>query len=266
MSAIKYLVDTAGSNHAVLLHDYHDRAVFTVRPLLASGAPAQQYNIEIIEVGETVKAREAKPEILPCFCPQRHINHDGSFCLYWAEVEAHTIDTPDAASEWWGKLLMFLLRQKAAAATRFWPGAADERAHGPEAARFQVIAETKASHLGMSFAKAFRERRFSTISKNVGGQHRVRLLFDGRRLLSVSKDRTRVMTLRQRCKCDEGRKSGLPIAGCDEHDRTLAEIAIALDGWRVSEKDYFDSFKGLPFECCGTMDNCPLADLLNAAA
>ncbi|WP_352857672.1 E2 domain-containing protein [Mesorhizobium sp. M1163] len=27
------------------------------------------------------------PTLLPAFCPERHINADGSFCLYWRAVD-----------------------------------------------------------------------------------------------------------------------------------------------------------------------------------
>ncbi|WJI38400.1 MULTISPECIES: E2 domain-associated cysteine-rich protein [Mesorhizobium] len=246
-------------NHAVLMRESGDSAIFAVQPALASGAPATKFLIEITRVGETVKAREVKPDRLPSFCPERHINFDGSFCLFWAELERHTIDNHEAAAGWWGKLLIFLLRQGTAAVLRSWPGKADARAHGPEAARFQAVAEFNASNLGKAFISSLREERFSTVEKRVNNERRVRLLLNGKRILSVVRNDRRVMTLRQRCKCGDGNR---PISACSDHADVLADFALALDGWREAEQSFFYSFKNTTLKCCGTMDSCPLADFL----
>jgi hypothetical protein len=63
---------------------------------------------------EAVKAREDEPFLLPASCPERHINIDGSFYLYWAEAEPNAIVDASAAEIWWGKLLVFLKRQQTA--------------------------------------------------------------------------------------------------------------------------------------------------------
>jgi hypothetical protein len=262
MSLLQYLAATAASHHAVFVRDDINRAIFEVTPLLASGAPARKFLIEITRVGNTAKAGELEPRTLPAFCPERHINFDGSFCLYWTELEPHTINSDEAAAEWWGKLLIFLLRQGVASATRSWPARGDARAHGPEAARFQAVAEFNASTLGKAFIHSLEEQRFSTKEKRVSREGRVRLLLDGRRMLSVDRGRRCVMTLRQRCKCDPAGVGTLPISACADHARALAEFTLALDGWRAAEQQFFDDFKGSSLKCCGTMDNCPLADLL----
>lgn len=259
MSAMRLLAETAALHHAVLIRKDGDSAIFAVQPALASGAPANKFLIEITRVGETVKAREVKPDRLPSFCPERHINFDGSFCLFWAELEPHTIDNHEAATGWWGKLLIFLLRQRTAAVLRSWPGKADARAHGPEAARLQAVAEFNASNLGKAFITSLREERFSTVGKRVNNERRVRLLLDGKRMLSVVRTDRRVMTLRQICKCGDGNR---PISACSDHAKVLADFALALDGRREAEQTFFDSFKNSTLKCCGTMDNCPLADLL----
>src|SRR6266699_4585688 len=94
------------------------------------------------------KVREASPTLLPAFCPERHINFDGGFCLYWAEVEPLTISDVEAAATWWMKVLTFLKRQQVAAARRQWPARSEARAHGPDAALQQVIVEWSADRLG----------------------------------------------------------------------------------------------------------------------
>jgi hypothetical protein len=145
---------------------------------------------------------------------------------------------------------------------RSWPGKADARAHGPEAARFQAVAEFNASKLGKAFTTSLREERFSTSAKRIGKEGRVRLLLDGHRMLSVVRRQRRVMTLRQRCKCDAAENEKLAMSACSDHAHSLAEFTLALDGWRVAEQAFFADFKATTLKCCGTMDNCPLSDLL----
>ena len=69
------------------------------------------YAIKAIENGLVVSARELTPTNLPSFCPQRHINYDGSFCLYWRG--AATLDVVDeaTAAEWWDTLWKYLTLQ-----------------------------------------------------------------------------------------------------------------------------------------------------------
>lgn len=259
MSAVWLLAETANLNHAVFIRENGESAIFAVQPPLASGAPGTKFLIDVKRVGETVKARESKPDHLPSFCPERHINFDGSFCLFWAELEPHTIDSHEAAAGWWRKLLLFLLRQGAAAVIRSWPGKADARAHGSEAAKLQAVAEFNASNLGQAYIAFLREDRFSTVEKRVNNERRVRLHLDGKRLLSVVRKERRVMTLRQRCKCGHENR---PISACSDHGKVLADFVLALDGWREAERAFFNSFKNSTLKCCGTMDNCPLANIL----
>ncbi|MDG4887822.1 MULTISPECIES: E2 domain-containing protein [unclassified Mesorhizobium] len=260
MSALALLAETARDNHSDLVTLNDNVAVFAVQPVNASGAPATRFLIKVIDTEDKIVAKEAKTEHLPSFCPERHINFDGTFCLYWAEVEPHEITDAEAAGRWWGKLLIFLIRQRTAAALRRWPAKGEARAHGSEAARYQAAAEASATRLGGAFERALKERRLTTFRRRLGGHDRLRLLLDGRRLLTVDMESGHVMTLRQRCKC--GRGSGLPMAACSDHARVFADLAAALEGWRLAEAKFFDDFKDTPFKCCGTMDECPLRDLV----
>ncbi|WP_434722769.1 E2 domain-containing protein [Mesorhizobium sp. RIZ17] len=260
MSALALLAETARDNHSDLVRLDGNVAIFAVQPVNASGAPATRFLIKVIDTGDKIVAKEAKAEHLPSFCPERHINFDGTFCLYWAEVEPHEITDAEAAGRWWGKLLIFLLRQRTARALRSWPGKGEARAHGPEAARYQAAAEASALRVGAAFEKGLKVGRLTTLRRRLGGHDRLRLLFDGRRLLTVDVASGRVMTLRQRCKCDRG--SGLPLVACSDHAQVFADLAAALEGWRLAEAEFFARFKGSPLKCCGTMDECALRDLV----
>ncbi|MBZ9897638.1 hypothetical protein LB545_25290 [Mesorhizobium sp. BR1-1-6] len=260
MSALALLAETARDNHSDLVSLIDNVAIFAVQLVNASGAPATRFLIKVIDAGDKIVAKETKAEHLPSFCPERHINFDGTFCLYWVEAEPHEITNAEAAGRWWGKLLIFLLRQRTAAALRSWPGKGEARAHGSEAARYQAAAEASAISLGEAFEKALKEGRLATLRRRLGGHDRLRLLLDGRRLLTVDIESGRVMTRRQRCKCDQG--SGLPLVACSDHAQVFADLAAALKNWRLAEAEFFDSFKGSSLKCCGTMDECPLRDLV----
>jgi hypothetical protein len=207
-------------------------------------------------MGDTVSVRELNSNLLPSFCAERHINLDGSFCLYWGDVEPSAINSSEDAETWWGKLLTFLLRQRSAAALRRWPGKADARAHGPTAAQFQALAEGNAAALGPDFLTALRDGRLRVKRRRRG---RIALVRDGRRLLTVQQEERRVMTLRQRCKCDACELICLPVVACGDHGRQLADLVLNLDGWEGSEKVFYDHLRLSNQTCCGTMDDCPLA-------
>jgi hypothetical protein len=205
-----------------------------------------------------VTVREQSPELLPPFCAERHINPDGTFCLYWGEAEPNTISSAAEAEAWWGKLLTFLLRQQSAAALRRWPGKADARAHGSEAARLQAMAEENGATLGPQFLTSLRDDRLRVARGR--RPDRIALFRDGRKLVTVLKEERRVMTLRQRCKCDNTDSIRLPLADCGDHARRLADLTLNLDGWRRSELAFYDYLRSQNQVCCGTMDDCPLAE------
>lgn len=254
--ALDLLAKTAGGHHARLVARTGDEATFTVAPPKASGAPAIDYSITIRADHDRVLARETIPARFPASCPERHINHDGSFCLFWVEDEDVRISSADVAEEWWGKLLAFLRRQETASVIRRWPG--DARAHG-DAAYFQRRAETCAAELGPPFTDWLREERLSVLSRRRGDETRKRLEVDGRIIASVAGDAIKVMTSRSPCKCakSDGRKRA--IIDCGDHAEVLARLIRAIDRWKAEEMAFFSELKSKNRKCCGTIDGCPLA-------
>jgi hypothetical protein len=253
------LLETAAEHHAVLADQSTDWVIFNVAPPRPSGSPPTVYRVRVTAIGRMVSAREETTSLLPGWCPERHINGDGSFCLYWAEAEPLLISSQEEARAWWTKLLAFLRRQDTAQSHRRWPGKADARAHGPEAARHQAEAERIAELLGTSFTRDLRSGQFSTTRRNAKGEVRIRLFRSGRRLVTVLEQQRRVMTLRSLCKCDAATKGGPPLRSCGTHAVDLAAFAIALDGWRRAEQKFVETLKARDFRCCGTLDECPLA-------
>jgi hypothetical protein len=259
-TALAILGDTAEAHHARLLRAAGDHAVFETVPPTVSGKPATAFHVRIDAIGDDiVKAREDQPILLPSSCPERHINIDGSFCLYWAEAEANAIVDASSAGIWWGKLLVFLKRQQSAAVLRQWPGRSEARAHGPEAARAQLVAERAASELGPGFRRLLDDSRLISVRKKVGGDPRLRLMLDGARLISVRERGQRVMTKRARCKCDDAKRLRLPISGCGSHEIALRDLTMALNRWKIEEDRFFREYVAAGAKCCGTMDYCPPA-------
>ncbi|MDR7141830.1 E2 domain-associated cysteine-rich protein [Rhizobium sp. BE258] len=256
MSPIEYLNGVAQAHHARLISSAGVVAVYGVRPPSPSGAPVPEIILEVSRLADTVTVKERLPILLPAFCAERHINTDGSFCLYWGEVEPSGITSTEDAEAWWGKVLTFILRQRSASALRRWPGKADARAHGSTAARFQALAEENAAALGPRFLTTLRDDRLRLKKR---GPNRIALIRDGRRMFTVLKSEKRVMSLRQRCKCDEADNLRLPMASCGSHRRELADLVINLEGWSRSEKAFYDYLRSIDQACCGTMDDCPLA-------
>lgn len=257
MSPIEHLQSVAHENHARFISGSQERAIFGVRPPNASGAPSPEFVLEVVRERTTVSVKELKAVLLPSFCSERHINPDGTFCLYWGEVEPGEITNSDEAQAWWGKLLSFLLRQRSAAALRKWPGMADARAHGSEAARFQAMTEKNAALLGPKFEASFRDDRLTL--RRGRRRDRIALFQDGRRVLTVLPSERRVMTQRQRCKCDHADVRCLPLASCGNHGFALAEFVVTMDCWKKAEATFYEYLQESNHTCCGTMDNCPLA-------
>jgi hypothetical protein len=256
---LSWLNATATTHFASLVNNASDHMVFDISPPLPSGAPRQTYRIRVDEAGRSVKASEMGTANLPAFCPERHINFDGAFCLYWAEAEPLAISDVEAASIWWMKVLTFLRRQQSAAALRQWPGKSDARAHGPAAALQQSIAERSAKDLGLQFQSYLRDARLSSIRRRPSGEYRIRLLLDGHRVVTVKEHEQRVMTRRSRCKCERATKLKLPISACGDHETALANLTISLDRWVRAERTFYRDFAATGRKCCGTMDGCPLA-------
>ncbi|BDA84305.1 hypothetical protein Sa4125_18470 [Aureimonas sp. SA4125] len=258
MTPLDLVKQVAAANDGTVIDEGGNGVRIAVRPTLDSGAPPPTYLIEVSAIGGALRVQECGSHRLPAYCPERHLNSDGSFCLHWAEEEPLGFGTEDDIMLWWGKLLAFLRRQIAVDSLRRWPGKSDARAHGPEAARGQASAERAATALGKRFTSAMDEGRLSTKRSRVAGNKRVRLFLDGRRLTSVDVKTKSVLTLRSRCPCDRQGGRPLPIVACADHAAALATLALSLERWAAAERKFFEFAASCGHECCGSVDGCPL--------
>lgn len=256
---LSFLRGTAVAHFAQAVNVDNDHVSFDVTPPSVSGAPAPTYRLRVDVVGDYAKVRELQPTLLPAYCPERHINIDGSFCLYWGEVEPLSISETQGAETWWMKVLTFLKRQQVANALRRWPAKADARAHGPDAALQQLIAEDAASKLGPQFRALLTDFRLTSVRSRTGSEARLRLMLDGKRLVSVREHGRQLMTKRSRCKCDCADELRRPICACGDHETALTDITFALERLAKAEKEFFRLYTNSGRVCCGTMEDCPLA-------
>lgn len=194
--------------------------------------------------------RETTPTHLPAYCPNRHINGGGYFCLSFPEADPLPIADAGSAADWWKRLLKYLNLQEATSTLRRWPST-HEWAHGRNAALHQGRAERCAAALGPRFVELLGQRRLKAVLR--GGAPTFLQLRDGsRRLYSVWVQEKRVATLRQPCLCG----SGLPLAACADHAERAAELPLALEAWAREEKRFWDQNRERT--CCGGLLQCPL--------
>lgn len=209
-------------------------------PLRASETPTRTYSISIEIRNHNVAVREksARP-LLPTYCPQRHLNPDGTFCLGLSAGVA--LDAPDKRRAWWKKLLVFLTCQDTAAETRTWPTAL-QFSHG-EAGFTEALAEDEAEKMGLleEYQSAVRYDN-GFIARAVG-------------LLNTSTGRLR--NARAFCICGRTNKRGRRKLRRECHAAGDVCLIMLEAKRRAQEEEFWGSLIGKR-ECCGTMDYCPL--------
>jgi hypothetical protein len=234
-----------------------ERRIRISLPIPLSDGRQPVFILDVNVIGSAATASEAVPTHLPGSCPDRHINPNGSFCLFWRAVDGIEINGPDNARDWLETLVRFLQLQFRAARLRRWPDGKG-RAHGL-AVIHQNRAEVAAMQLGEPYVTDMLEGRL-TVSRKGGSAEgtAIRVLKDGRRLFSVWERSRRVVSLRQRCLCPAGaRPRPIVLRSCGDHAIAAADLAMELSEMVVAERHFWKSVRGAP--CCGTMSGCPLA-------
>jgi hypothetical protein len=96
-----------------------ERSVELRARLRAYDGDTETFNLEISALDADMVRVQEQPlsRRLPCACPERHINSDGSFCL---GPEHARIDTVASAEKWWAELAGYLELQLRADETGSW--------------------------------------------------------------------------------------------------------------------------------------------------
>lgn len=259
---VDLLVEAASKFNAHVEKDIVNGAVFSLPLRLADGR-LLNYKLEVRHTLKGVVAREVTPEHLPAFCPQRHINGDGTFCLFWKEAEDVDVDDLDDAIKWWGILFNFLRLQARAENRREWPNA-NEWAHG-HAAEHQKLALTAAAGLGPSFVSALESKQITLRAqptRHIAQGPALQVFVRGQHIYSVWLHSGRVVNRKQRCFCClSGARRPARIRSCGRHAEDAALLALSLKRWQEEEESFWHAFKNR--DCCRTCDVCPLKNEVN---
>lgn len=224
------------------------------------------FTLTVGAVNDEVEVREDHTgRRLPEFCPERHINRDGSFCLGLAAPGEHSITDVLSATEWWERLLQFLRGQLRAERARRWT-MGDTWAHG-KAAKYQRDAEFAACLLGGQYLEDLNSGRLSVVRSKVRVAGRtviLKLQKDGFHLCSAWIDPWRLANKRRACICAAGDvKRHRRIRNCKNHADAALSLIRNLYEWQLAEKAFWDSLRGTT--CCGTMRDCPLQQACSLA-
>lgn len=257
LSAVDFIA-AAASDFGATAEKTSDRLARLQLPLKLADGRVVPYALVVEATGNEISAREETPDKLPGFCPERHINYDGTFCLYFPGVETMDVVDHESATAWWETLWKFLKLQVRAAALRRWPNG-DAWAHGA-AALHQKRAQEAAFALKGTFAQALVESRLKVEHR---GARRgpagptLRLFKDDVHLYSVWENSGKVVNLKQRCFCGTGGRRPKKIRSCEDHAKQAAALVLALRDWEREDECFWTRFKGRP--CCGSCDRCPLS-------
>lgn len=213
------------------------------------------YKLLLKQEGEEVTAQEETPEHLPSFCPERHINSGGTFCLHYAGASSLKVMDEASAGAWLETVYKYLTLQERARVKRRWPNN-DGWAHG-DAARHQHRAMAAAVAINDRMAGALANGRLQLKHKRSKGRSILGMWIESTHIYSVWEFDKRVINQKQRCFCG---KSGLRVPKrlrrCDDHANRASELAFAIRDRKTAEDAYWKAMQGK--SCCGTCDSCPL--------
>lgn len=214
------------------------------------------YTLRLEQSGSQVSVREDTPTNLPSFCPERHINPGGTFCLFFPGTTQLDVVDETTATVWLETVYKFLKLQERARVKRAWPNN-EQWAHGG-AAQYQARAQFSASALGSRFSTALTDGLLSIKERQSRSKRNIiELRLDGSLIYSVWDVTQKVLKQKQRCFCGE---SGLRIPKrlrrCAEHEKHASALAIALRDWQREEASFKKLIAGMV--CCGTCNSCPL--------
>lgn len=217
------------------------------------------YSIGVWCEGGKLRAKEFGSNLLPSFCPERHINPGGSFCLYWEGSQQLDVVDEASAKVWMETLIQFLRLQERAAQIRRWP-TRKAWAHG-DAAKPQLQAMEAAASLGESFLAKLESGCLSITARARTGRNpdsTLEVMQDGVHLFSIWKSRRMLINRRRKCFCGtSGSRRPKRIGRCKNHAEAAEILALALLAWETADEQFWKSLRGS--QCCGTCDGCPLA-------
>lgn len=262
MSSVLRLIEDAAGDFGAYAEELAETQGIFALPLVLPDGSVLPYRLQVTLTGTSVTVREATPHNLPAFCPQRHINRDGTFCLYWSENGSFAISSAESATQWWEIVWKYLTLQARAENKRRWPNT-NEWAHG-KAALHQKNAMAAAERLGPYFYAALDNSAISIElqpKRSSAQGPTLRVLVHGQHIYSIWLNSGKVVNRKQRCFCgSSGKKRPARLRSCQGHAKDAADLALRIKKWQEAESEFWESFK--EEACCGTCDDCPLQEKL----
>lgn len=238
-------------------------AEITASPPGAGGGAARTFRLSLRPSSKrgVCVMEQASNRQLPESCIERHINSDGSFCVFFGSESE--ITDQHAATSWWSSLATYLNNQRYAEKHKVWP-LASGLSHG-DAAHEQIAMENLAEPLGWKddlWRAMFRGKAW------IAG-----------RLPRASKDLDRVLNVRTPCPRGCTRKHKLlrkrscetqdcytdcakqhkPVLRAECPNRAVVEALVLHEHRRRKiESEIVEGLLKKGKRCCGTMKNCPL--------
>ncbi len=243
-----------------------DFARISASPPLEGGKPQTTFRLELrISASGGIKAFEQSDcRQWPGFCLERHINSDGSFCVFYRSE--NRIEDDEQATLWWSHLCSYINNQVFADRFKVWPQGAG-LSHG-EAAVEQVAMEMLAEPLG------WKEELWQGMFRRSG--------WLAEKLPRVSKDKAIVLNSRSPCprgctrkhkglrkhscvslECIPGcRKEHKPILRAEcPHREPIEQIILHEHRRQMIEADIVQDLYRDGHRCCQSMKHCPLRGL-----
>lgn len=190
---------------------------------------------------------------LPNFCPNRHINMGGYFCL-GLKVDSLEI------SDWISNVKKYLRAQVYVNKHQTWPKNIEEWSHG-NAAHYQELVENGLIKLrGNNLNIEFRKIELKEVSPTKCCQHQphYHLYYDSK-LIATGID-NKVLNKRAPCICitdGSAKRKHKTIGGCkNECLKTLYQIPFNEKNRFLEDNKFWNYFKNQ--KCCMTMSICRL--------
>lgn len=226
-------------NEATLRSRVNQILLVDVHVLRPTGGIWKTVPIEIsLSTESKLQAREYPANWWPTFCPQRHINEGGYFCLGLSDIPS--VNDLESARHWWAILTDHLQLQCAADETRKWPGHR-ELDHG-EAGEIQEKMEKLAKDNDLlDVVRSAHNRKDGWLANN---------------LPKLTKKGDRLVNGRAPCP-----------HGCKKHNRPILRRKCCKQEiiFRLVELEYKKREQSKKFwnhhtdkACCGRMKNCQL--------
>jgi hypothetical protein len=226
--------------------------------IIRPGGSRRTFHLVVAINGQHASVQELPGQnTLPAFCPDRHINLGGTFCLGWNEDNPSTIIDVHAARRWWSAVSQFLARQVNADVRRVFPGGEHGRAHG-DAARHQANAEEAAARLGQAFAQKALSGQFTVRKDDRPGKRRLELWHGAKRIARVSMRSQSLVGGHSLCPC--GVNPPREISECGEHSTDLAIFVLEHHKCAEADRAFLDELVSLGYACCETLNTCGLRE------